>query len=352
MKRGIGLCMISGLMILTSCGGNPVSKEAAVPKSSHVQSPMPDRDEGAQENLEDKEPYAVVLSTEEKEVVYNGDVSFTSDAFAANAEYLFLYQSSASGEKGLYRMAIGSDRMDKMNIAIPQDKEVYGMVSDGEGQLHLILKTKQEETTRYFEIWKISQEGELAGQIDITPHVSQSTSPPWLWAIDQQGNYYLRIDLPNADVILIDRKGSVVQEITFEDLGCEISSMGRGRDGKVYAILSETARDVLGVIDADTGNVQRINESVLPEGQRWNRTLGAGTDTELLIYARELGLFACEPNTGKWEQRVGPEQPEEDKKVTGIRYFLPDGRFLRIKIVNDGKGNREESIFHYLAGGR
>lgn len=352
--------LATSFLLLTACHSQPSPEPLPVGEIFSEQSI--NDSESALNNYEAFTPketslYNVKVSTEEVTVVYTGNIKLSPDFCTANDEYLYFFELADDGIETLCRMKLGSSDIERIAFTLPLRMEVTSLLSDVYNRIHVSTKERlamvETGADREFAVYVLDNNGNELSFVDISKHIINDETPPFIRSIDREGNYYITAAEKDADLLIVNAKGSLLSQIQYEKCGYEqLESMGRGRDGRVYAILSKDKESIVVVFDENEGAIYEEYYDILPDGEIWHRFLGAGTDTELLVYSRELGVYACDPKEGVWEYRIASEPREEEQKATRIREFLSDGRFLRAEMIRNDNLAVTEVRFFYLPAGR
>lgn len=127
--------------------------------------------------------------------------------------------------------------------------------------------------------------------------------------------------------------------------GNEVTAIGCGKSGNVYCIYEKSKERILDML---VDNNMAGCQLVLPHLTAQYSYIAPGTDTELLIFNIEGGVYACEPNKNTVEQRISIDNLPVSGEDAHSYGFLDDGRFFLM--VYDYKA--KDHLFYYIPAGR
>lgn len=304
--------------------------------------------------IEKQEPIELPpLSTEQKIVNYEGTIPLNY----ITATYDTIYLSGRDYGEGSYllKMQIGESSAETMSITPPKGMEFTTITTDEKENLYVIVKNIKDANR--CEIWKINKSGEVEAQLDISSYMEREDWAPWAIAVAENGDIYLRIgQLEGILAMVFDSEGHFLSKILDEGRKYDcLWAMGRGKDGKVYAILmddSENFNAIIAEMDGRNGCVGTTYTDIL-EGGAFYDYVGSGRDSDLIIYGVAGGIYGYDlgSDSAKWNIPAS-EMPFELDSLNRMT-SLKDGRFLFMQRGIDMKNDEiitvaEGTKFYYI----
>ena len=218
-----------------------------------------------------------------------------------------------------------------------------------------MLLVSDTEDNRSYVLWKITTEGKLLQNLDISKDMQDISQRggilgiPEGMAIDGEGNYYFDTLSGTELVRVFSKTGEFLYNITAENSNIDpngiyaIESMTCGKNGKIYAILAQakTSQVRLIMINQTNGYLESVAENILPDMHGRYNCISQGIDCDLLIASIGNGAYAYNIGDSMAEERiVAQEYPCNMENVRMC--FLQDGRLLITDFTADNK------TFYYL----
>ena len=288
------------------------------------------------------------ISNEEVIVEYEGDF-FRKSVFCTGGEMIYICGiDPIDGSYFIGGMPKGGNRFSKLPVELPENMRVFGMTVDSQERCHLLLmstekiKINDEEldqiTYETSDIWIIDKEGILEKKIDVSEVFATEQRRPFCFAIDYEGNYYFE---SQKEIIKLCPDGSVDMRLSC---GGEIEAIGCSRSGKMYYIYrNREGTDMLGMLQEDSIADIQIE---LPDVGTQYSLLTAGTDTEVLIYNIDSGIYTYESDADTVELRLPISELPVSGELAVNGGFLGDGRLCLM--VYEG----EKIVFYYIPVGK
>lgn len=243
-------------------------------------------------------------------------------------------------------------RIKEAGIDIPEDMRVYRMTVDNLGNAHLLWRSRKETkledstfpmeifTDDKFKLMVVTPEGIVENESDVTGFMVENKSMAFCFTVDNYGNYYMD---QGEKIVKFTVEGEILQEISC---GGEVVSIAQGKSGAMYCVLDDQDRaECLYRLEED-GRLMLLGE--VPDGVALFPDMGAGTDTELILFRMDGGIHAVDVagDAATFTLRV----PESDMPVSGQDIggcgILGDGRVCLFQYKEEG------SLLHYIAVGR
>lgn len=334
---------------LTGCGGQ---KAAENDWEAITQSEEMEADEETEMTKEPEAPKKPPVSAEALEIKYRGPAPF--DYVTASYDTVYLLSRDNGDGSFLMKMKTGADTAEKMPVTLPDGMEFLHFATDKEGKLYCMVADK--DSAARCQIWKIDKDGTVEEKIDISEHMGKDSWKPWAMAVSGNHDIYLRVGGLNGILAMVfDQEGNLLSQISDEGKYQLIDAMGRGKDGKIYAMLMTPGdKQLIAELDGGKGTIGKVYENVLQEGAGMYACIGEGTDTDLLIYGLGTGIFAYNIGEEAASLRVPASKFSFDD--SGKSLVLADGRLLIIQRGIAMKEDRpvstvEGTIFHYIPAG-
>lgn len=256
----------------------------------------------------------------------------------------------AYNEPDIFVMPIGADKHSPANIDNPEGMKVCNVAMDIQGRLHLLMAGQSYE--EWF-IWRLNEEYQVEEFLDISAYFETKHIPIW-FLIDKDGTYYLQWNIERNGIV-VDSEGALKHELTPQSLGIGwIYEAAVGKDGRISLLYcGEDDKLVMGELDVEKGSIKGDASTLSFPGDETFSAMSAGTDTNLLLFSPNSGVWAYDKEQELLENRVpltdlGLRKDMEYWPLT----FLQDGRLLMMgKAVNaDAEGT--ELIIKYIPAGR
>lgn len=257
----------------------------------------------------------------------------------------------AYNEADLYVMPVGADRHSRADIDNPEKLKVCNVAIDTYGKLHLLMAAPDYEE---WYVWCLNKDYQTEKILDVSAYFKTKHIPLW-FLVDKDGTYYFQWALERNGIIL-DGEGNLKYETTPQSLGLNwIYEAAVGKDGQIYLLYRESAdRLGVGVLDVKKGSMgtQEVTFS-FPDEETF-MTMSAGTDTTLLLFSPNSGVWACDTEKRIFTNRatlsdIGFAPSMEYWPLT----FIPDGRLLVMAQFADTDATKEAEIFmKYIPAGK
>ncbi len=346
-KSNILLTFIVMLFSIPSCSNkntvNPAKNEDLIEKATTVYSP---------EVLEDEAPSTIVpnaVSDQEAVIRYTGE-AFEGYAQAGADMIYFCAINPEDGSLYVTGMRKEESQFGDIHIEIPDNVSMPGKAIDHQGKYHLLTMGTEKVMINGVEldeivykncfIWTITPDGTIERKLDVTNILAEERRPPFCFAVDFNGNYYFE---NKNTIIKLNPNGDMDMRWVCD--GSEVKAIGCGKSGNVYCIYQKQHEDILAVLQ-DDGMVEY--QTVLPHFGAQYDSIAPGTDTELLIFNIEGGVYAYNSDSGTVEQRISIDNLPVSGEYAFSHGFLNDGRFFLM--VDDYKTG--DHTFYYIPAGK
>ena len=264
----------------------------------------------------------------------------------SNGEKIFF----AYNEPDVYVMPVGADKQTPLQIKNPEGLMVSNIAMDCYGGLHLLMVAQEYEE---WYIWCLDEDYQVERIIDISAYFETKQIPMW-FLIDKDGTFYLQWSL-NRNGIILDKEGVMTHKTTPEALGVAwIYEAAVGKDGQIYLVYKDNDNLEIGALDVENGSIRSENSSLSFPGNETFSAMAAGTDTNLLIFSPNSGVWAYDNEKGMLENRVALSDIHigENMEYWPLN-FLPDGRLLLLgKTINSELTKPVELLMQYIPVGR
>lgn len=348
MKRIAAVLLCLGMFCGSFCACGDL-KSGVRPSENEEENQTDEREEFVEDSKNWNAQTALQIPVNRTEVTIslNRDQGFGRFA-AADGEFLYLTDSD---RKEVLAMKLGKAEYSVVPVAIPEDMQITGITTDVAGTLILLLMPEKGSERKEWFIWKLDENYAVERSISITDYVKENNYMAYDFLVDIDGYFYIRWGWGNGKILILDKEGVMVGIYKNEDLNVEeIQALGRGRDGKIYGVFRKNELYSLGRFEGAEGTLQSVCDNLFSE-EEMIYTIGAGTDTDLLIYSGQEGLYACNLDTTVLVNRAVVSESQVPYQVyRSIRMILPDGRLLFVENVSEGD-KLVEIRFVYLAGG-
>ncbi len=309
---------------------------------------------------------AVHDPAQELTIPYTGDLEIRHMAMGQNSIFL-------TGWNAIHTMEIGSsdsklffDDFDRKTdvTALYQDKkgDVYAALlesTDGEDGKAIMGDEKYQVS-----LWILSAEGSVKKKIDLSPFEDRISGVIRRMVVDDEGYIYLRGTWMKDLLVVLDREGNYVKNIT-SDLECAYAphpaaGLGIGRDGRVYTQVDagdmETHfRRGIAAVNLEKGSIEDVQLDIVPEDTVMLDLIAPGADTDFVFWGYD-GIFTY--NMGEESAVNILPAYEAPCQWEGCEYCaLPDGRIVFLdcteyRTENEGAVHRipEKTCFYYQSG--
>jgi hypothetical protein len=312
------------------------------------------------------------LSTEARTIDYKGSVSV--DWLTASSDAIYLLSRERDGGSGILKMKPGEADGEVLQVTAPDGMVFSVMTTDEQGNLYVVAEDRDIEAvmrddevvcpTEHCEVWRVSPSGEVAAKLDISEYVKQEVFSPRMIAVAGNGDIYLSTQNDGTAVLAFDAEGNFLNKISYDYKVYTLrTAMGRGRDGKVYAVLWDSiANDGTSVIvelDGRNGSIGDVTSFFLHSDGSFYNCVCPGRDCDLVIFGGQ-GILGYDLGSAsiKWKVSAG-ELPFSTEGYFPMA-TLPDGRVLFLdrnyKWDEDDPTNMwvvaEGTKFHYVPAAR
>ena len=257
----------------------------------------------------------------------------------------------AYNETDIYVMSIGAGKHSPAGISNPNMLNVCNVAVDTYGRTHLLMAGSDYEE---WYIWRLDEEYQVDKVINISEYFETKQIPIW-FLIDKNGYYYFQWPYDRSGLV-VDGEGVIIHKLTTQTLEVSwIYEAAVGRDGEIYLAFSmEDDQIKIGRLDVENGSLDKKNVSGVFPAQETFSLMGAGTDTNLLLFSPYSGIWACDMEKGIFENRVELSDKELGEAVEYWPLtFLPDGRMLALgKSVGNDSSETADFVMKYIPAGR
>ncbi|MBQ6888133.1 MAG: hypothetical protein IJN54_11535 [Lachnospiraceae bacterium] len=290
------------------------------------------------------------ISDAEVTIGYEGE-PFTKSVFKTGGEMVYIHGIKEDGSYFLGNMKKEEKILKELSIEVPENMRIINMAVDFYEDCHILWTSVDEieldghkVSQMTFEkslITKVNKEGNTEFTVDISEIIKEKVIRPFCFNIDKDGNYYLENNSDIYEIIKIDSNGN-----TSFCFSCEgnIEVIGNGKSGAVYCIYTnEKGEELLGKLQE---NEIVFCDVILPEANAKYSEICRGTDTELILYNKENGVYIYDLNRESVEQRKkGNDLPVYGEEVSGYG-VLGDGRLCLMT------QNKTGTFFYYIPIGK
>ncbi len=370
--RLLGMLLLAGTLCLTGCGGStdpkadvmegevpqPVMQEDSADSAYRV-----DDDTVPEENS--KNPVLPPLSAEAQTIDYKGSIPI--DYLTASADAVYLVTGDQNGGSGILKMKPGEADGEALPVTAPDGMVFSVMTTDEQGNLYVVAEDRDIEAvmrddefawpTEHCEIWRISPSGEVMAKLDISEYIKKEVFSPHIIAVAGNGDIYLSTQENGTAVLAFDAEGNFLNKISYDYKVYTLrTAMGRGRDGKVYAVLWDHNDCTSVIVQLDGGRTTGDTTSFILNGDSGcYGSVCPGRDCDLVILGGQ-GILGYDLGSASIKWKV----PAGELPFSTEGYFpmatLPDGRALFLdrnyKWDEDDPTNMwlaaEGTKFHYV----
>lgn len=287
----------------------------------------------------------VEVSNKSAIVYYTGE-NFVKSVFAVGSTMLYVCGIKTDGDYFLGCMQKEEDVFRELTIEMDECMRAFNMVVDGQGRCHILWMSVEEYEAGDQSVDRITYEkscitivdnkGKIEREIDVTDLFSSGYNRPFSFAVDREENYYFESGKEIVQIMNDGTQGTVII--------CDgwIEGIGMGKSGAVYCTYQlENGDRKIGQLE---GDILCTYELQLPQSEAAYAGIYVGTDSELLIFNKESGVFACDES--HIEERVSEtELPVKGTEIVGYG-ILSDGRIC----IMQQEG--ESTVFYYIPSGK
>lgn len=296
---------------------------------------------------EDVQEVAVPEVSREEAVVAYAGVPFIKRVFAVGGDRIYMAGRAMDGKDFFGSMKAEENTFTHFAVEMPENMQVLNMTVDAQGSCHMLWVSAQrqvldgvEHNIMDFEqcsITKVNADGELEAVMDVSAIFAETQNRPYCFITDADGCYYL--DSGN-EILKLYPDGSIAAHIVCDG---RMEAIGCAKDGSIYCIyMTEDGEEILGCVEADRVTDCGVS---MPEVHASYSSMVAGTDTELLLFNKEGGVFTYSANTNTLESRViSADLPVAGQEISGCG-FLGDGRLCLMS------QEEEAATFYYISAG-
>ena len=377
--RLLGMLLLAGALCLTGCGYS--TDPTADVMEGEVPQPVMQEDSADSAYCADDDTVPEEssqssalppLSTEARTIDYKGSVSV--DWLTASSDAIYLLSRERDGGSGILKMKPGEADGEVLQVTAPDGMVFSVMTTDEQGNLYVVAEDRDIEAvmrddevvcpTEHCEVWRVSPSGEVTAKLDISEYVKQEVFSPRMIAVAGNGDIYLSTQNDGTAVLAFDAEGNFLNKISYDYKVYTLrTAMGRGRDGKVYAVLWDSiANDGTSVIvelDGRNGSIGDVTSFLLHSDGSFYNCVCPGRDCDLVIFGGQ-GILGYDLGSASIKWKV----PAGELPFSTEGYFpmatLPDGRVLFLdrnyKWDEDDPTNMwvvaEGTKFHYVPAAR
>ena len=345
--RLLGMLLLAGALCLTGCGysTDPTADvmEGEVPQPVMQEDSADSAYRADDDTVPEESSQSSALpplSTEARTIDYKGSVSV--DWLTASSDAIYLLSRERDGGSGILKMKPGEADGEVLQVTAPDGMVFSVMTTDEQGNLYVVAEDRDIEAvmrddevvcpTEHCEVWRVSPSGEVAAKLDISEYVKQEVFSPRMIAVAGNGDIYLSTQNDGTAVLAFDAEGNFLNKISYDYKVYTLrTAMGRGRDGKVYAVLWDSiANDGTSVIvelDGRNGSIGDVTSFLLHSDGSFYNCVCPGRDCDLVIFGGQ-GILGYDLGSAsiKWKVSAG-ELPFSTEGYFPMA-TLPDGRVL------------------------
>ena len=377
--RLLGMLLLAGALCLTGCGysTDPTADvmEGEIPQPVMQEDSADSAYRADDDTVPEESSQSSALpplSTEARTIDYKGSVSV--DWLTASSDAIYLLSRERDGGSGILKMKPGEADGEDLQVTAPDGMVFSVMTTDEQGNLYVVAEDRDIEAvmrddevvcpTEHCEVWRVSPSGEVAAKLDISEYVKQEVFSPRMIAVAGNGDIYLSTQNDGTAVLAFDAEGNFLNKISYDYKVYTLrTAMGRGRNGKVYAVLWDSiANDGTSVIvelDGRNGSIGDVTSFLLHSDGSFYNCVCPGRDCDLVIFGGQ-GILGYDLGSAsiKWKVSAG-ELPFSTEGYFPMA-TLPDGRVLFLdrnyKWDEDDPTNMwvvaEGTKFHYVPAAR
>lgn len=280
---------------------------------------------------------AVYDPAQELTIPYTGDLEIRYMAMGQNCIFL-------TGWNAIHTMEIGSSDSKLFFDDFDVKTDITALYQDKKGDIYIALMelTDSEEGSvtmageKYKKsLWILSEKGEIKKKIDLSAYQEEMRGVVTRMAVDDKGYIYLRGTGIKDILMVLDKDGNYVKNIT-SDLECAymphaMAGLGIGKDGRVYTQVEAGGIDTpaamgIAAVNLEKGVIEDARLGIVPEGTIMLDIIAPGADTDFVFWGYD-GIFTYNME----EENAVNVLPAYEAPCTweGCRYCaLPDGRIV------------------------
>ena len=320
--RLLGTLLLAGALCLTGCGSTEPNADvmAADVQQAALPEDFSDSGSGGDSGIAPQESgqssVLPPLSTEAQTVDYKGNVPV--DWLTASSDAIYLLSRDQDGGSGILKMKPGEVDGEALQVTAPDGMTFSVMTTDEQGNLYVVAEDRDIEEamrddevvcpTEHCEVWRVSPSGEVTAKLDISEYVKQEVFSPRMIAVAENGDIYLSTQKDGTAVLAFDGEGNFLNKISYDYKVYTLrTAMGRGRDGKVYAVLWDYKDSTSVIVQLDGGRISGDTTSFILNGDGGcYEFVCPGRDCDLVIFGGDgilgydLGSADC-----KWKVPAG-----------------------------------------------
>lgn len=316
--------------------------------------------EAAQSNI--LQSGAVYEPAKELTIPYTGDLEIRY--MAMGQKCLFL-----TGWNAIHTMEIGSSDSKLFFADFEGKTDITALYQDKKGDIYIALveRTDEEEYSAMIagekyktSLWILSAEGSVKKKIDLSSYKEEMRGMVSRMVVDDEGYVYLRGTGMRDILMVLDKEGNYVKNITSDlesaYMPHALAGLGIGKDGRVYTQVeagdSEHANMGIAAVNLAKGVIEDVHLGIVPEGTIMLDIIAPGTDTDFVFWGYD-GIFTY--NIG--EENAVNILPAYKAPCNweGCEYCaLPDGRIVFLdcteyRMDDDQIAHRipEKTCFYY-----
>ena len=295
------------------------------------------------------------LSTEAQTIDYKGNVHV--DWLTASLDAIYLLSRDQDGGSGILKMKPGEVDGEALQVTAPDGMTFSVMTTDEQGNLYVVAEDRDIEVvmrddefacpTEHCEVWRISPSGEVTAKLDISEYIRKEVFSPLMIAVAGNGDIYLSTQADGTAVLAFDAEGNFLNKISYDYKVYTLrTAMGRGRDGKVYAVLWGDTTSV--IVQLDGGRISGDTTSFILNGDGGcYEFVCPGRDCDLVIFGGD-GILGYDLGSAdsKWKVPAG-ELPFSTEGFYPMA-ALADGRVLFWIAINSIMFRRHSSRQYFF----
>lgn len=274
---------------------------------------------------------------QELTIPYTGDLQVWYMAAGQNCIFL-------AGRNAIHTMEIGSGDSTLFFDDFDVETRVTALYQDKKGDVYIALMEKCTENEPYCAIvgdekfknslWILSSDGKIEKKIDLSSYEEEIQGIIRRMVVDDDGYIYLRGRFMKDILMVFDRDGNYVKNITSNlespYMPHPAAGLGIGKDGKVYTQV-ETGNEEhmqMGIasVDFEKGTLGDVYMGIVPEKTIMLDIVAPGADTDFVFWGYD-GIFTY--NLGEESAVNILPAYEAPCEWEGCEYCaLPDGRIV------------------------
>lgn len=332
-------CTVITIVLLAGCADSVTQEESVVAGGTvEIEAAFAESEDAAEKIV----LQAAVEVSDKKTSVYYAGENFVKSVFAAGGNMLFVCGIKDDGSYFLGYMQKEADVFQEFDVGMDEGMRAFDMVIDSQGRCHILWMSVEKielngqllDRINYEQscIMVVNSDGELEKEVDISDILASRRTRPFCFIVDQEGNYYVESEKDLIQIMPDGAQGKVTV--------CDgwIEGVGVGKSGAVYCTYAEESGERR--LARLEGDGFRVCDVELPEAQPVYAGIYAGTDSEVLLFNKDSGIFAYDGDA--IEVRVSREElPVTDDGIRGYD-ILSDGRAC---ILSQENGT---TVFYYI----